>query len=243
MSTLRLLLWLPCMVWCFVATGCASARPSVIEEEEEEAPQSEPLLAAPMSGRGWFDQAEKRLREATVALIGSEGSYCTGALAERSDVVVTALHCMDEPWKGGRVVLAFSDKSRWLGYLAAYDEESDAAVLQLDAPVALMPLPLADSDRFVGGEPLLFLGKPRYKQKVQYASVLKRDQCPSLPEVEDAVFGTFEGLPGDSGAPLVSEGGIVALVHGGAQCNIAVPAARLKSLVREVLEAEPRYTR
>jgi S1-C subfamily serine protease len=72
----------------------------------------------------------------------------------------------------------------------------------------------------------------------QTARLDRIGQCPSLPALQNALFTSIRGRPGDSGAPLVNAAGeIVGLVHGGAACQIATPADTLATLVERVLRA------
>jgi hypothetical protein len=58
-----------------------------------------------------------------------------------------------------------------------------------------------------------------------------------LPALGSALFTTIDGVPGDSGAPIVdSAARVVGLVHGGAQCHIATPSETLRRLIADVLE-------
>jgi hypothetical protein len=58
-----------------------------------------------------------------------------------------------------------------------------------------------------------------------------------LPALGGALFTTIDGVPGDSGAPIVDAGArVVGLVHGGAQCHIATPSDTLRRLIADVLK-------
>jgi hypothetical protein len=217
-----------------VLAGCGHGYRHEYKREREH--EREPVLARALTGADWEQEAPRRLREATVGVEQQGSVVCAGALAARTDVVVTALHCLDEPHAPGTpVFLVLSDGTRQQGALVAYDVVFDLAVLRLEASARVEPLPLADSDPLQGGERLFFLGRPHRWRQVQRAEVLKRDQCPDLPELKDALFGSFEGYPGDSGAAVVAQGGLVAIIHGGVRCSIAVPSAKLGPLVRQAL--------
>lgn len=249
MGTLRLLLCLQCVAWCWVVTGCASARPYVESsrevgesppvQAEQPPPRRAPLTAPPLMGKGWFDEVKELLPESTVALLDEGRMICTGVLAVRSDVVATTLHCLEQRERGEYVAVMLADGSVIGSRLEALDEATDMAVLLLEEPAPFTPMPIADSDLAVRAEPFLFLGLPEAGRKVVTGVVLKRAQCPSLQAVEDALFTSIQGRLGDSGAAMAAKGGIIALVHGGARCNIAIPSNRLQPLVQQVLEAHP----
>jgi S1-C subfamily serine protease len=180
----------------------------------------------------------ERIVEASVTVAAADGRpRCGGAVAVRSDLVVTAAHCLRELAPGDAVVVGLDGEDR-PARLAAMDRETDVAVLLLDEPSEVRPLPLADSDLARPGEPVLFLGRPDFGRDVQEAEVERRAPCPDLAAVSDAVFATHRGVPGDSGAPLVGKGGIVALIHGGARCHIAIPSNALGPVVWQALARE-----
>ena len=172
------------------------------------------------------------LAEATVRL----DSGCTGALAERAQLVVTALHCV----KDGResVGIRLSNGEQRTGWVVATDDVADQAVLFLETPAHLTPLRIARRTQ-IRGTVLFFSGHPD-RPRPQEARLDRIGTCPSLPQLPNALFTTIHGQPGDSGAPLVDGAGeIVGLVHGGAQCQIATPANTLLALVHLVLHPPP----
>jgi len=191
---------------------------------------------SPLTAPTWEEKAPEWLRQATVAFEIDGQAFCTGALAVRPDLVVTAFHCLS-PWSTPKDTshVRLSDGSRREASLIAYDEHADLVLLRLQEPAALEPLPVADSDALHGGETLYFLGMPDPHRRVQRARVRARDACPDLPGVPDAVFASHIGKPGDSGAALVGRGGIVAIVHGGTHCNIAIPSSALGPLLDQAL--------
>lgn len=199
--------WATPLLAVLVLAGCAALRPGG-------GPQR---LGAEAAGR---------LREASVLLFKDGRPHCTGAIAGRADLVVTAAHCLagreGQIWK-----LRLADGTETVGRVMDLDAGSDVAVLAMPVRANLSPLPIADSDVADKGTPLLFLGRPLAGRKIQSARVRRRGQCPDLQAVPDALFASIDGDPGDSGAPIVSEEGIVGLIHGGTRCHIAIPSAHL----------------
>ena len=173
------------------------------------------------------DDVRARLHEASVNV----GPGCSGALTEGSDLVVTARHCVTDR----RVLeVRFTNGLVRTGFVAATDEAADQAVLLLEDPVPVRPLALARGVP-ISGSILYFEGNPR-TPRFQEARLDHAGLCPSLPRLPNALFTTIDGVPGDSGAPLVDAAGrIVGLVHGGAQCEIATPADTLARLIDRVL--------
>jgi S1-C subfamily serine protease len=164
--------------------------------------------------------------EATVRL----ASGCSGAVAERPRIIVTALHCVDDRTSVG---VRFASGVERTARVAATDTAADQAVLLLEEPAPVTPLRIA-TRRQIPGTVLYYYGHPD-RVAFQTARLDRIGQCPSLPALPNALFTSIHGKPGDSGAPLVNgEGAIVGLVHGGAACRIATPASTLLGLVARV---------
>lgn len=175
---------------------------------------------------------ETDLRAATVTLVGARGqAYCTGAVAGRADTVVTAAHCLQR--RTTEVRLRLSGNRRAIARVAAIDRSLDVAVLRAAGPLGPAPLPVVSSADASSEEWLLFLGQPRGNRQVQRARIQRRGRCPRLPTLRGALYGSYRGVPGDSGAPLVSADGIIGIVSGGRNCAMAIPAQHLWPLLQK----------
>lgn len=160
------------------------------------------------------------------------GGGCSGVLVDGPDLVLTAEHCVDT---GAMHALRFSDGSERTGWVAGVDHAADQALLLLEEPVTLKPLMLVRQPP-IAGTVLYFAGNPK-NPRFQEAKLERTGRCPSLPALGDALFTTIDGIPGDSGAPIVDAGArVVGLVHGGAQCHIATPSDTLRRLIADVLK-------
>jgi S1-C subfamily serine protease len=178
-----------------------------------------PAAAAPRTVRQLVEEATVRL-----------ASGCSGAVAERPDLIVTALHCVEGRTSVG---VRFAGGEERTARVAATDAAADQAVLVLAEPAPAPPLRIARR-RQIPGTVLYYFGHPD-RVAFQTARLDRIDRCPSLPALANALFTSIHGKPGDSGAPLVNAGGaIVGLVHGGAACRIATPASTLLALVATV---------
>lgn len=167
------------------------------------------------------------LTEATVRL----SSGCTGAIAERAQLIVTANHCIDDRQSVGARLANGEERTAWV---VATDEVADQAVLFLEESAGVMPLRITRR-REIPGTVVYFGGHPD-RLGFRAARLDRIGVCPSLPRLPNALFTSVDGRPGDSGAALVNGAGdIVGLVHGGAQCHIATPADTLLALVHRVL--------
>jgi S1-C subfamily serine protease len=174
----------------------------------------------------------RALREATVSL----ETGCAGVLAESSQLVLTARHCL--PKTGGQsMAVRFSNGERRTGWIVASSKNADQAVLFVEDPVPIEPLTVVRRPQ-IPGTVLYFAGNPS-RPRFQSARLDRIGRCPSLPDLPNALFTSIKGTPGDSGAPLVdSAARVVGLVHGGANCHIATPADSLVRLVDQVLDRD-----
>jgi S1-C subfamily serine protease len=160
---------------------------------------------------------------------------CAGVLAAGRDIVLTARHCVDRDTSSLEV--RFADGETRNASVAAVDDASDQAVLLLDDPVPIVPLSLVRRAQ-IPGTILYFEGNPG-KPRFQSARLDRIGRCDSLPKLPNALFTSIDGVPGDSGAPLVDGlARVVGLVHGGAHCRIATPADSLGRLIDRVLQRE-----
>jgi len=168
---------------------------------------------------------EERVEQATVTLLPSR---CAGAVVEDGAHVATVAHCVQGR---ERVRIRFHD-GREVGATVRWtDPDRDHALLALDAPAAVAPLPIAEGTP-APGDRLYFGSRPERPTPPQSIRVEKIARCPSLPGVEGAIFTDLDARPGDSGSPLVDEAGALAgMVHGGARCRISTPAAGLDEVL------------
>jgi S1-C subfamily serine protease len=171
------------------------------------------------------------LADATVRL----ASGCTGAIAERSQLIVTAYHCVTDRGSVGARLATGEERTAWV---VATDQVADQAVLFLEESSEVTPLRIGRR-REIPGAVLYFAGHPD-RVAFQSARLDRIGVCPSLPGLPNALFTSIKGTPGDSGAALVNAAGdLVGLVHGGARCEIATPADTLLALVQRVLRPAP----
>jgi S1-C subfamily serine protease len=177
------------------------------------------------------DRAVRRALHAAAVVVETTG--CSGAVAEDPQIVVTAKHCVD----GDRLRVRLSTGALRTAWVVGVSAASDQAVLFLEEPAGVAPLPIVRR-RQIPGTLLFFEGNPSHP-RFQSARLDRIGRCPSLPDLPDALFTSIDGVPGDSGAPLVDGAArIVGLVHGGARCHIATPGPSLARLVDAALARE-----
>jgi S1-C subfamily serine protease len=150
---------------------------------------------------------------------------CAGFVAQEKTWVVTAAHCIPEGPQ--RFDVKLRDGTLLSSSLAYLDREHDLAALRLDQPAPVVPLALGERMPAPGAH-VLFVGRVDRRLRPQVAKIERIDQCPSLPDVSNALFTTLEARPGDSGAPVVDrELKVVGAIHGGARCHISAPTVGL----------------
>lgn len=165
-------------------------------------------------------------REAVAqATVTIPAKSCAGFVAQEKSWVVTAAHCIPEG--GQRFDVKFRDGTVLESSLAYLDRDHDLAALRLDQPASVEPLVLGERLPSPGAQ-VLFVGRIDRRLRPQVATIERIDQCPSLPDVSNALFTTLEARPGDSGAPVVDRDlKVVGVIHGGARCHISAPTVGL----------------
>lgn len=182
---------------------------------------------------------DEQLTAALAASVFLADRACSGVVVGSPRVVATAAHCL--PKDGDSAMVRFSDGQSQQAKVHWVDVERDLALLVAPEASTVTPLRVSASLPKLR-EPLLFLGRPDRAQ-ARHAVVDRLGPCPSLPKLPAAAFTDLSAVPGDSGAPLVdSRGRVVALVHGGARCHIAVPAHPLWRVIA-ALPADVRAAR
>jgi S1-C subfamily serine protease len=197
----------------------------------------EPARATKVAKPAGTKQGLLARREAVAqATVTIPAKSCAGFVADEQSWVVTAAHCIPEG--GQRFDVKLRDGSVIESSLAYLDREHDLAALRLDQPAPVQPLVLGDRMP-AAGAPVLFVGRVDRRLRPQVATIEKVDQCPSLPDVHNALFTTLDAKPGDSGAPVVDRDlRVVGVIHGGARCHISAPTAGLGRELR-ALRAAP----
>lgn len=166
------------------------------------------------------EQLVTRIQEATVLLVPP---VCAGVLVGDGDWVLTAAHCVQRP--GTSLPVTLHDGRAIDGTLMVVDRDNDMALVKLEQRAPFQPLEVAEVLP-PAGESIFFVGRSDRPIPAQLVSVERLAPCPSLPAVPRALHTGMRGEPGDSGAPVVDlDARVVGLVHGGAACSIAAPAA------------------
>jgi hypothetical protein len=166
---------------------------------------------------------QQTVEAATIMLMPG---YCTGVIVGDQRHAITAAHCIGD--RVDALPIQLHDGAQTRASVERLDRPHDVALLRLVGAVAVTPLRVATAMPR-SGDALYFGGRRDRKGSGQVFAVLRVGRCPSLPQVDNAIFTNLRARKGDSGAPLVNRSlEVVGLVHGGAQCSIATPVVGLK---------------
>jgi S1-C subfamily serine protease len=181
------------------------------------------ILASASLGDVISGSVQRVVDEATIVLLPAR---CAGVIVGDRHTAITAAHCLGNE---RFVDVRLFDGKEVRATIERVDREIDVAVLHFDDDASVRPLTLA-SRMPSPGEALYFGGRADRRGSDQVFAVVNVGRCPSLPQVEEAIFTNLRARKGDSGAPLVNKHlEIVGLVHGGAGCNIAAPVVGIAS--------------
>ena len=175
------------------------------------------------------------IARALVLIVGSRGNFCTG-VALAGDLVLTAAHCV-LPGADYKIVEyergapQLRDVTRVAAHpqfrlqsLLAHRATADVALLKLAAPLGVTPAALGPSLTVAPGDTLLVAGlgvavrgNGKSGGTPRAASLIATGRPGNLQIrlVDAATMGEKEGLgacTGDSGAPVVANGGIIGVV-------------------------------
>ena len=192
---------------------------------EARVPKPAPRVSAPHKAAPSKPSLLSHRESVAQATVTIPAKWCAGFVAQDKSWVVTAAHCIPEGPQ--RFDVKLRDGTVVESSLAYLDRAHDLAALRLDRPAPVEPLVLGDRLPAPGSQ-VLFVGRVDRRLRPQVATIERIDQCPSLPEISNALFTTLDARPGDSGAPVVDrDRRVVGVIHGGARCHISAPTLGL----------------
>ncbi len=153
---------------------------------------------------------QQSVDQATIVILPER---CAGVIVGDRHSAITAAHCIGNERS---LEVKLYDGTQTTASIVRVDRQRDVALIRLN--------------RYVRVQPLYFGGRADRRGSNQVFAVVKIGRCPSMPDVEEAIFTNLRARKGDSGAPLVNKSlEVVGLVHGGATCNIAAPTVGLNA--------------
>ena len=189
--------------------------------------------AKPLLGNGFDPAAIYRARGAGVLTVyayfedrppGEHAAQGSGFVISKRGHILTSAHVVTTAGEGesgrasvaaDRVFVAFSDRDRVPATLVGWDAYDDVAVLRVNpSDHALTPVPLANSDRVVVGEPVAAMGSPFGNENSLAAGIVSAtrrsiDSLTSGFTVADAIQTDAPITHGNSGGPLFDARGRV----------------------------------
>ena len=168
--------------------------------------------------------------------------FGSGVVLDAQGHVLTNAHVVDD---SDRILVTLRDGRTLRGTVVGEDEETDVAVVKVDAE-GLAPAEFADSDRLKVGQPVLaignplgFAGEPTVTSGV--VSALRRSLRLGNGSGLKVIQTDAAVNPGNSGGPLVDlEGRVVALTSAmipfAKGIGFAIPANTALAVAREILD-------
>jgi serine protease Do len=191
---------------------------------------------------GIFDRRPRsRPREFKSTSVGS------GFVIHADGYIVTNAHVVTRATD--RTVI-FADGREFEAQVVASDRDHDVAILKIDSPQSLEPLPMGRSSDLMVGETVVAIGNPLGYQHTVTAGVVSavnRDLAFSAEHVMRGLIQTDASInPGNSGGPLLNVLGeligVNTAIRGDAQnIGFAIPVDQLRRLLPELLDVERRY--
>ncbi|WP_324649716.1 trypsin-like peptidase domain-containing protein [Georgenia sp. H159] len=185
---------------------------------------------------------------------GGSGSSGSGMVLREDGYVVTNNHVIDAAGDGdGEVSVTFADGAQERADIVGRTADYDLAVLKVDRD-GLTPLPLADSDAVVVGDPVVAVGAPLGLEGTVTSGIISALNRPVQ------AGGSSEGTsfinaiqtdaainPGNSGGPLINTAGEVigintAIAQAGGQptgsigLGFAIPSNQVRRTAEQLIE-------
>jgi S1-C subfamily serine protease len=190
-----------------------------------------------------YDRAHRGVVEITAGGGQAQGS---GFVFDRDGHVVTNQHVVDG---GGTISVRFADGSRHRATLVGTDPSTDLAVIDVNAPLALLePLALGDSARVEVGDAVVALGSPFGLEGTVTSGIVsalhRQMTAPNNFTINDSIQTDAAINHGNSGGPLLDREGRVIGVNaqiesesgGNDGVGFAIPSNTVRAIVTQLIE-------
>ncbi len=163
----------------------------------------------------------------------------SGVIVDPDGIIITNNHVIGD---GAVVEVRLSDKTRFLAQILGRDQDTDLAVLKVDAPHPLPSVELGDSSGVRVGQWVLAVGNPFGLDRTVTLGVvsgLGRENM-NLSRYEDFIQTDASINPGNSGGPLFNLFGEVigintAIINFAQGIGFAIPSNMVKGVLRQIL--------
>lgn len=165
----------------------------------------------------------------------------SGFIINPSGYIVTNYHVVEN---AVQVIIVLTDGREFPAVLVAGDQETDVALVKIDAGEPLPAAPLGDSERLLIGDWVIAIGHPFGLQHTVTAGIVSAKGRRDLSPAGDSAYSNFIQTdasinPGNSGGPLINMQGEVvgmntSIVQGGQGIGFAIPSNMLKVLLPQL---------
>lgn len=173
------------------------------DEDDEDTPQGQTQPQDPSDMlKKFFGGQQQQQQQPDPRSFRQEGTG-TGFIVDRNGYILTNYHVVE---KADRVKVKINgDDNEYKGHVIGYDQETDVAVLKIDAKRPLIPVHIGNSDSVEVGDWAIAIGSPFGLQATVTAGIVSatgRD----LPNTQFQHFLQTDAAinPGNSGGPLLN---------------------------------------
>lgn len=191
----------------------------------------------PFGGRSPFEDFFGQLPRGDKGLAPKQRGTGSGFIIDRSGYIVTNNHVIEG---ADTIVVTLSDKKEQKATLIGRDPKTDLALLKIEYPGDLTPLPMSDSGALSVGEWVVAIGSPfGLEQTVTAGIVSAKGRVIGAGPYDDFIQTDASINPGNSGGPLINMKGEVigintAIVAGGQGIGFAIPINLAQGIVEQL---------
>jgi len=191
----------------------------------------------PFGGRSPFEDFFGQLPRGDKGPAPKQRGTGSGFIIDRSGYIVTNNHVIEG---ADAIVVTLSDKKEYKATLIGRDPKTDLALLKIEYPGDLTPLPMGDSGALSVGEWVVAIGSPfGLEQTVTAGIVSAKGRVIGAGPYDDFIQTDASINPGNSGGPLINMKGEVigintAIVAGGQGIGFAIPVNLAQGIVEQL---------
>lgn len=169
----------------------------------------------------------------------------SGSVIDTNGNILTNYHVIEN---AERVTVSFGGDKVYPAKIVGGDPDTDLAVIKIDPPPGITPIPLGDSDRLSVGQKVLAIGNPFGLDRTLTTGVISGLQRPIRARNNrpiDAAIQTDASInPGNSGGPLLDKFGrmiginsqILSPAGGSVGVGFAVPVSTARRIIPQLIQ-------
>jgi serine protease Do len=170
---------------------------------------------------------------------GGQGSG-SGVIIDKKGIIITNQHVVSD---AKEVEVRLSDKRKFTGKVIGRDNDTDVAVVKIDAPVDLPTLPIGDSSKVKVGQWAIAVGNPFGLEGTVTLGVISATgrESVNLSRYEDFLQTDASINPGNSGGPLLNLKGEVigintAIINFAQGIGFAIPSNMVQEVITQLIK-------